>query len=906
MAAHNQPDPDHEALLFSRNPSPLWICDQETLAFLAVNDAAVGQYGWSREEFLAMSLLDVLPAEDRPVAGRQFIENIRSEARTAGVLRHRRKDGSIRQMEVLLSSIPFAGRAGRLCLMNDVTERTRSEEAEQRFMALMNHNPCLVFMKDEDGRYVYLNETYENQFVHTKGWLGKTDYDFWPRESAELFRTNDVEVLKSGRVRQFMEDSIGPDGKRYCWLNYKFPFTDAKNQRYVGGVGIDATARVVAEEALREHEAEFAEAQSISRIGCWSHDLASGRISWSDELYSIFGLDKSEPPTAENLFLRRVHPDDRPRVEQAIAGAMSAGNSFGLEYRIVTPAGETKHVRDLVKVTKDAEGKVIRIFGTTQDATERVRAEATLRESEERFRSVLESSRDVIYRYNIQKVAFEYVSSASEEVVGYSREEIMQMDAATAHAMIHPDDVPVFEAALNRLNEVGEAEVEYRQLSKDGEYRWLSNRMSLTRDEAGAPLYRNGNIRDITERKNTEQDLRRAKENLELRVEERTKELSESVHALNRRTEQLQSLAADLTMAEQRERRRLAQVLHDGLQQILVAARLRLSKLARGGDADARHRAGEVIDLLQESIEISRSLTAELSPPILYEAGLVAALEWLARWMQEKQHLAVELHGKLQTEKLPENLSILLFHATRELLFNIVKHSKAKRATVKLKQHGDGTIVIKVSDNGVGFDPDRLHRVGEKTGLGLFSIRERIGIIGGKFEIDSAPGRGSVFTLSVPFDASKAGAAAGEAEHEAGAAVTLVAPRDRVAGGIARCIRVMLVDDHIVLRQGLRALLRGESDLEVIGEASDGESAIALAREIHPDVILMDIGMPRMNGIEATRIIHREMPDISIIGLSMFEEADVANPMLEAGAVRYLVKTGPSNELIHAVRECAE
>jgi len=121
---------------------------------------------------------------------------------------------------------------------------------------------------------------------------------------------------------------------------------------------------------------------------------------------------------------------------------------------------------------------------------------------------------------------------------------------------------------------------------------------------------------------------------------------------------------------------------------------------------------------------------------------------------------------------------------------------------------------------------------------------------------------------------------------------------------VGKKIRIILVDDHLVMRQGLAGLLRGEPDFEIAGEASDGESAVKLVREIRPDVTLMDIGMPRMDGIQATAVIHREFPEIRIIGLSMFQEDNRRTAMREAGATAYLTKSGPSEELIEAIRAC--
>jgi DNA-binding NarL/FixJ family response regulator len=119
-------------------------------------------------------------------------------------------------------------------------------------------------------------------------------------------------------------------------------------------------------------------------------------------------------------------------------------------------------------------------------------------------------------------------------------------------------------------------------------------------------------------------------------------------------------------------------------------------------------------------------------------------------------------------------------------------------------------------------------------------------------------------------------------------------------------IRLMLAEDHTILRQGLAKLLGQEDDIDVVGEAPNGEVAVKLAAQVHPDVILMDMGMPIMDGIEATRRIHSSFPEVSIIGLSMYDEMDRADVMIAAGASLYLTKTGPAQDLIDAIRKCAQ
>ena len=157
---------------------------------------------------------------------------------------------------------------------------------------------------------------------------------------------------------------------------------------------------------------------------------------------------------------------------------------------------------------RDAQGRIYAIAGISTDVSERKRAEEALRESEERFRSVLDNSRDCIYRLNLQTGRYEYISPSAEKAVGFLPDELRAQDAETALAAIHPDDVPAMRAALAQLDQTGEANAEYRQRAKNGDYRWLSNHMSLTRDSTGRPLYRNGNIRDITGRKQREDEVR--------------------------------------------------------------------------------------------------------------------------------------------------------------------------------------------------------------------------------------------------------------------------------------------------------------------------------------------------------------------------------------------------------------
>jgi len=261
----------------------------------------------------------------------------------------------------------------------------------------------------------------------------------------------------------------------------------------------------------------------------------------------------------------------------------------------------------------------------------------------------------------------------------------------------------------------------------------------------GDGLFLTRAIRYAMERKQIEQQLKTLNETLEQRVAERTA-------VATRRAAQLQVLASELTRTEQRERRRLAQILHDELQQTLYAARLSLGTLrSRVEEKSVLETIERVDELLSQSIAQSRSLTVQLSPPVLYEAGLAAALEWLGRHIHETCRLVVDVEVDPGIEAASEDLRILLFEATRELLFNVVKHARTGNARVTMTAADEGELQVVVSDDGAGFNPaEPKLGTAMATGFGLFSIRERLELLGGRMHVDATLGRGTRVTVSAP------------------------------------------------------------------------------------------------------------------------------------------------------------
>ena len=382
-----------------------------------------------------------------------------------------------------------------------------------------------------------------------------------------------------------------------------------------------------------------------------------------------------------------------------------------------------------------------------------------------------------------------------------------------------------------------------------------------------------------------QQELRKSHYHLEELVKERTV-LSEE------RGEKLRVMANALSSAEQEERRRLAQVLHDDLQQMLVAIRLRLSNLESVvvGTSIAPTVIG-INEIVDNAITASRSLTTELSPPILREP-LPAAMEWLGRWFQSRHGLSVDVTAEADVKEPAEEAKKFLFQAVRELLMNVRKHAGVDRANVRMYSRDDD-VTIEVHDNGRGFDGVPVS-ASERGAFGLFSIRERVEMLGGAFVIDSAPGKGTTCTIRVPVPVPHAEAARAVAEQRAA--------QESESAHRPGPVRILVVDDHTIFRRGLISILESYPDLKVVGEASDGEEGVARASDLMPDVVIMDLAMPRMNGIEATRIIKSRFMSIDVLALSFQESEHARTSVLEAGASAYFTKSGPLDALLRAIR----
>ncbi len=463
--------------------------------------------------------------------------------------------------------------------------------------------------------------------------------------------------------------------------------------------------------------------------------------------------------------------------------------------------------------------------------------------------------------------------------------------------LVHEEDRAIVRQAMKNARSNGNLyQAEHRIRRADtGELRWLAPYGRIHYNGGGRPIRFVGVTFDITERKQGDIQRQEWMRELERRVNERTKELV-------RTHDRLRGLAQDLTLTEQRERQRIAGELHDYLAQMLVVTRLKMNQATQ---MISPHPACSVLQeadqLIDQSLTYTRTVVAELMPPTLRQFGLAAGLRWLGERMAQ-QGLDVDVDVPAVTPPLSEDHTTMLYQCVRELLFNVLKHAGTDRASITMTDDGQGKLQIVVHDEGVGCDPVTI-RESKGDKFGLFSIRERMEAIDGWMELVSQPGAGTTVTLGLTVGASRTEDATADERP-------LTATQPPGASGFnahhptherQAPVRVLLVDDHAMVRQGLRSILDGYANLHIIAEAGDGEEAITLARLLKPDLIVMDVNMPRLDGIEATRRIREELPGTYVVGLSVNEAEHVVKSMKDAGASAFLTKESAADHLYETI-----
>jgi len=490
------------------------------------------------------------------------------------------------------------------------------------------------------------------------------------------------------------------------------------------------------------------------------------------------------------------------------------------------------------------------------------------------------------------------VNRFGAEQLGYAVEELV---GQAVTSVFYEDDKA---SVLNELNECVKnpgkvCHWEFRKVRKDGTLLWVKETVRMVCDAHGNPTALIV-CEDITDRKRAEGEqqhsaarLQQLNDSLEAQVKDRTA-------ALLTKQQQLRALASELSRAEERERKRLSTDLHDNLAQILALSKMKLGAMAKNLKMEGSStKLQDLNALLDEALNYTRTLMSDLRPTLMGDDhDLRAAIAWVIEKMQ-RHGLSVTIQDDGELKLLDEEVLTVTYRSIQELLYNVLKHAQTNEATVALRRSGK-CLEAAVVDRGVGFDAFTMHAPSKEGCFGLFSIRERVELLGGRLEVTSVANQGSCVRLILPLITETASTCLlGDPQEDQ----FPKGPKATVQEAVGSKTRVMLADDHRMMREGLRSILEGQPDLVVVAEAEDGRSAVDVASIYRPDVIIMDVNMPRLSGVEATRLIKAEQPHITIIGLSVYEDEKTASAMREAGAAAYLTKGGSFEALCTTIRE---
>ncbi|MFA7270246.1 MAG: PAS domain S-box protein [Sterolibacterium sp.] len=351
---------------------------------------------------------------------------------------------------------------------------------------------------------------------------------------------------------------------------------------------------------------------------------------------------------------------------------------------------------------------------------------------------IVESSQDAITAADMDGIITSW-NAGAQRLYGYSAEEAIGKHYSL---IVPPEQLDEYELMIETCR-AGQSttNLETVRMRKDGQRFDVSLTVSPLCDSAGRVVAYSVIARDITESKQMQMQIRKFNIDLERQVLQRTA--------------QLRALSRELTMAEEKERHALSQDLHDDLGQILAMVKLKLTSLEEPHPDDWRgdfqRQVKEVEVLVDQANRSVRSLSLQLSPPVLHQFGLVPALEWLAEELHRAYDLSVDVRDDGISKPLATASCNMVFRAVRELLINVHKHARVGKAGVDISVVED-RLILSITDTGVGFDAQKNIEPSAHGGYGLFSVRERISYIGGELHIDSSPGDGTVVVLNIPLE----------------------------------------------------------------------------------------------------------------------------------------------------------
>jgi len=877
----------------------LWLIDSQGRTLFA-NRRMADMLGCGREDLLNRSVTDYCFVEDIPQAREWIARSVSGESKQFD-FRFKRSDGA--PVLVLGETSPIQENddhpKGALGMFADITVRKQAEERlresrerlqyalESADMVAWDWIPDTDVMIQSSNASAVLGLPSGDTLHSGQDYFAMIHQEDQPRIVAAVQRA----LRKGADYHEEFRLVLGDGSIRWVADRGRVTMNENGKAARMNGVIRDITELKSRDMAVRESEARFRATFHQAAVGMCLISPEGRLLQVNQKLCEL--LDEPTDGLTNRNLLDVTYPDDRAHNKKSMSQLLLGGvEDISVEQRLVRRDGRPMWVSIYLALLLDAGGRIEHVIGVIQDIDERKRAEEALRESDRRFREMIDALPAAIYTTDDQG-RITHFNQAAVEFSGRVPE-LGTDQWCVSWKLYRPDGTPLPHDECPMAIALKEGRIvrgiEALAERPDGKRMWFTPYPTPLRDSEGRITGGINMLVDITERKQGERQLSQLNAELERRVAERTRDL---VYSQNR----LRKLASDLSLTEERERRRVAGELHDYLAQLLVATRMKLTQARQSRQASKQSDLLNDVDhMLDQSLTYTRTLVAQLSPPVLHEFGLAAALKWLGEQMaRHGLHVTTEIEG--EPVPLSEEQAVLLFQSVRELLFNVLKHAGTDRASLQLNSTGS-EMGLTVIDDGCGFDSSARKEAAASDGkFGLFSIRERMESLGGRVDLVSQPGGGTRVTLSIPaFSMSDSPSM----QSEPGRAPALTKPASKDRQVVGR-LRIVLVDDHAMVRQGLRSVLESHDDVEVIAEAGDGLQAVALTELLRPDVVVMDLTLPHIDGVEATRRICEANPSTVVIGLSVHPSWQVEQAIKGAGAAAFLTKECAADQLYEAI-----
>ncbi len=347
------------------------------------------------------------------------------------------------------------------------------------------------------------------------------------------------------------------------------------------------------------------------------------------------------------------------------------------------------------------------------NALARKRSDEALRDGEERLSLAADSAGVGLWSLNLA-TGRPWATEKTRELLGLSPDEVLTSDGFMK--LVHPEDRDLIRTAMQEaISSKGKGRVDFRIVRPDGSVSWIVWRGRVPRKRPGEPDCLMGVIFEITDRKKAEAAAR--------------------------------ELRGRLISAHEEERTRLARELHDDVTQRLARLAIDAGRIER---AQANESVGETMRELREGLvrlsEDIHALSYRLHPSVLEDLGLAEALRTECERVARQESLPVQVNLGEIPETVPREAALCLFRVTQEALRNVVRHARARKVEVSMRGL-DGGLHLAVSDDGTGFDPALQL---DRPTLGLIGMRERVQLLGGELDVDSAAGRGTTIAAWVP------------------------------------------------------------------------------------------------------------------------------------------------------------